>query len=437
MKVRLRNFFTKGLVEAGCDEAGRGCLAGPVYAAAVILPQNFRHPLLNDSKKLGVEERNELRLVIEKKALAWAVAWADHQEIDRINILNASFLAMHRAIDQLKMQPQQLLIDGNRFKPHRQQNGQHRDPPSDHANDEILKLAMIETKEALGNLDDIMSTPGLDGIYIGPADLSLAIGEKPSFDKPKDSATYKEITNILNHAKKNKIFAGIHNGTPEYAQEMLHLGFNLVTFGSDQRFMSAGAKSGVSKLKSIKAKAAEFDNVIELYNKLKTIRAEAGRKFNQLPEVICPDNVLKETAEAKPSSIQSLLKVKGFNQRMFNKFGEEILEAIKEFNSDREISKIPSELKRTFDLVQNRYKLEEISSALNLSDSIISMQIESILKFYPDLEISFLIDRKKIDKINEVLSTGLKDLKSIKEKLNGSVNYAEIRIVMAKQKLNY
>ena len=125
---------------------------------------------------------------------------------------------------------------------------------ADHANDEILKLAMIETKEALGNLDEIMSTPGLDGIYIGPADLSLAIGEKPSFDKPKDSPTYKEITNILNHAKKNKIFAGIHNGTPEYAQEMLHLGFNLVTFGSDQRFMSAGAKSGVSKLKSIKAK---------------------------------------------------------------------------------------------------------------------------------------------------------------------------------------
>lgn len=191
------------------------------------------------------------------------------------------------------------------------------------------------------------------------------------------------------------------------------------------------------KVKSIKAKAAAFDNVIELYNKLKTIRAEAGRKFNQLPEVICPDNVLKETAEAKPSSIQSLLKVKGFNQRMFNKFGEEILEAIKEFNSNREISKIPSELKRTFDLVQNRYKLVEISSALNLSDSIISMQIESMLKFYPDLEISFLIDRKKIDKINEVLSTGLKDLKSIKEKLNGSVNYAEIRIVMAKQKLNY
>jgi ATP-dependent DNA helicase RecQ len=191
------------------------------------------------------------------------------------------------------------------------------------------------------------------------------------------------------------------------------------------------------KVKSIKTKEAEFDNIIDLYNILKTVRAEAGRKFNQLPEVICPDNVLKEIAEAKPNSIQSLLKVKGFNQRMFNKFGEEILETINQFNSDRDISKIPSELKRTFDLVQNRYKLEEISSALNMSDSIISMQIESMLKFYPDMEISYLIDHKKIDKINEVLSTGLRDLKSIKEKLNGNVNYAEIRIVMAKQKLNY
>lgn len=116
MKKRLRNFFTKGIIEAGCDEAGRGCLAGPVYAAAVILPLNFYHPLLNDSKKLKAEERNTLRKVIEKKALSWAVASASHLEIDRINILNASFLAMHRAVKQLKLQPGQLLIDGNRFK---------------------------------------------------------------------------------------------------------------------------------------------------------------------------------------------------------------------------------------------------------------------------------------------------------------------------------
>ena len=122
----------------------------------------------------------------------------------------------------------------------------------DHANDEILKIAMIETKEALDKLDEIMSTTGIDGIYIGPADLSLAIGEKPAFDNPEGSPTYEQIVNILNHAKKNKIFSGIHNATPEYAQKMIDLGFNLVTIGSDQRYMSAGGKSAVSKLKSVK-----------------------------------------------------------------------------------------------------------------------------------------------------------------------------------------
>ena len=124
----------------------------------------------------------------------------------------------------------------------------------DYANDEILKIAMIETKEALDKLDEIMTTPGLDGIYIGPADLSLAIGEKPSFDNPEDTPTYKQIINILNHAKKNKVFAGLHNASPEYAKKMIDLGFSLVTVGSDQRFMSGGAKSAVSKLKSVNSR---------------------------------------------------------------------------------------------------------------------------------------------------------------------------------------
>ena len=124
----------------------------------------------------------------------------------------------------------------------------------DHANDEILKLAMIETSEALQKLDEIMSTPGLDGIYIGPADLSLAIGQKPAFDNPEGTPTYDEISNILKHAKKNNLLAGIHNATPEYAQKMINLGFQLVTIGSDQRYMSAGAKSAVSKLKTIDSK---------------------------------------------------------------------------------------------------------------------------------------------------------------------------------------
>jgi len=129
---------------------------------------------------------------------------------------------------------------------------------ADHANDEILKLAMIETKESLDKLDEIMSTDGVDGIYIGPADLSLAIGEKPGFDRPENTKAYSEILRILEHAKKNNIFAGIHNGTPEYAQKMIDKGFNFVTIGADQRAMSAGAKAVVEKMKgSISKKESE------------------------------------------------------------------------------------------------------------------------------------------------------------------------------------
>lgn len=108
----------ENLVEAGCDEAGRGCLAGPVFAAAVILPRHFSHPFLNDSKQLTVNQRNELRIVIENQAIAWAVGIVTALEIDQINILNASFLAMHRAIEQLTARPDHLLIDGNRFTPY-------------------------------------------------------------------------------------------------------------------------------------------------------------------------------------------------------------------------------------------------------------------------------------------------------------------------------
>jgi ribonuclease HII len=112
----LAKYFDKILIEAGCDEAGRGCLAGPVFAAAVILPKDFKNKILNDSKQLSDEKRKMLRPIIEKKAIAWAVAQLDNNRIDEVNILNASFLAMHLALDQLKVTPQSLLIDGNRFK---------------------------------------------------------------------------------------------------------------------------------------------------------------------------------------------------------------------------------------------------------------------------------------------------------------------------------
>lgn len=112
----LLPYMHENLVEAGCDEAGRGCLAGAVYAAAVILPHDFRNELLNDSKQLTEKQRYALREVVEREALAWAVGVVTPEEIDHINILNASFLAMHRAVDQLKLRPEHLLIDGNRFK---------------------------------------------------------------------------------------------------------------------------------------------------------------------------------------------------------------------------------------------------------------------------------------------------------------------------------
>lgn len=112
----LLPYLHKELIEAGCDEAGRGCLAGSVFAAAVILPKDFRNELLNDSKKLTEKQRYLLRDVIQQEALAWAVGVVTPEEIDKINILNASFLAMHRAVDQLTLRPEHLLIDGNRFK---------------------------------------------------------------------------------------------------------------------------------------------------------------------------------------------------------------------------------------------------------------------------------------------------------------------------------
>ncbi len=115
----LKPFYQDKLIEAGCDEAGRGCLAGPVFAAAVILPKGFAHPLLNDSKQVTENNRNELRLIIESQAVAYAVAAIDNDEIDKINILKASFKAMHLAVDQLNKKPKLLLIDGNRFIPYK------------------------------------------------------------------------------------------------------------------------------------------------------------------------------------------------------------------------------------------------------------------------------------------------------------------------------
>ena len=114
----LKNQYQTALLEAGCDEAGRGCLCGPVFAAAVILPKDFRNEMLNDSKKLTERQRLQLRTVIEREAVAWAVAEVSNEEIDRINILRASIEAMHRALDRLTVRPTSILVDGNRFAPY-------------------------------------------------------------------------------------------------------------------------------------------------------------------------------------------------------------------------------------------------------------------------------------------------------------------------------
>ena len=114
----LKNNYYIGKVEAGCDEAGRGCMAGSVYAAAVILPDDYQNDLLNDSKQLTEKRRYQLREIIERDAVAWAVGIVTPEEIDKINILNASILAMHRALDQLKVRPEAIIVDGNRFKPY-------------------------------------------------------------------------------------------------------------------------------------------------------------------------------------------------------------------------------------------------------------------------------------------------------------------------------
>lgn len=124
----LKAYYKEGLIEAGCDEAGRGCLAGPVFAAAVILPSDFRNEMLNDSKQLTEKKRYQLREVIEREALAWAVGIVDNKEIDKINILNASILAMHRALDQLTVRPEYIIVDGNRWKPYQELTANDNEP---------------------------------------------------------------------------------------------------------------------------------------------------------------------------------------------------------------------------------------------------------------------------------------------------------------------
>jgi len=124
----LESHYYTGKIEAGCDEAGRGCLAGSVYAAAVIFAEDYKNEALNDSKQLTDKRRKELRAIIERDAIAWAVGVVTPEEIDKMNILNASILAMHRALDQLQVRPEAIIVDGNRFKPYKESTTHHHEP---------------------------------------------------------------------------------------------------------------------------------------------------------------------------------------------------------------------------------------------------------------------------------------------------------------------
>lgn len=193
------------------------------------------------------------------------------------------------------------------------------------------------------------------------------------------------------------------------------------------------------KLKSIivKEEKEKFDERMILFNKLKEIRHLAASKFFQPEQLICSDEILLQITNSLPKTYSELLSINGFSQRMYNKIGEEFLKAVKGF-ADNLAGKIhlPKELEKTFDLVNKNYSLKEISEILKISESIISIQIETILQFYPNLKISSLIPQSHLDMIKKAINDGYKSLKSIKEFLGERIPYAEIRIVKAKLKAN-
>ena len=193
------------------------------------------------------------------------------------------------------------------------------------------------------------------------------------------------------------------------------------------------------KLKSIivKEEKEKFDERMILFNKLKEIRHLAASKFFQPEQLICSDEILLQITNLLPKTYSELLSINGFSQRMYNKIGEEFLKAVKGF-ADNLASKIhlPKELEKTFDLVNKNYSLKEISEILKISESIISIQIETILQFYPNLKISSLIPQSHLDMIKKAINDGYTNLKSIKEFLGERITYAEIRIVKAKLKAN-
>jgi len=183
-----------------------------------------------------------------------------------------------------------------------------------------------------------------------------------------------------------------------------------------------------------------YEDILELYNKLRDARKEAAEKFQQSIYLICPDETLREIAEKKPTTETKLLIIQGFNQRMFNKIGYDFLEIIKEHlrqkeNSQKE-NKLPANIYETYNLVLKGYKLEEICSLRKLSEAVISMQMETILEFYPDTGIGYLFSDNELNLINSEIAKGFSELKDLKENLPKSISFGKIRIAAAKRKFS-
>ncbi|RJP62508.1 MAG: RecQ family ATP-dependent DNA helicase [Ignavibacteriales bacterium] len=186
---------------------------------------------------------------------------------------------------------------------------------------------------------------------------------------------------------------------------------------------------------------SDYEPYLKLFNALRAIRKEVSEKFGQPINIVCPDEVLKEIAVKRPTTASELLSIKGFNQRMYNKMGEEILAVIKHRNIEDSESnllnenKVPDNIKQIFDLVKKRYSLKDISSLTKLPEAVVSMQVESLISLFPDLIIDSLVDHKKSLKIKDAIQSGITNLKELKSSLGSSISYAEIRIILAKELL--
>jgi len=217
----------------------------------------------------------------------------------------------------------------------------------------------------------------------------------------------------------------------------------LLTKSGDKNKFLELTNEGLKKAGSIKPpdeEKNEYDKGLELYHTLRQIRKRASEKFLQTPYLLCPDTILKQVAKKQPNTKSALVEIEGFNNRMFNKLGNDFLEAITRYSEKEESTQhktnIPQNIKETFNLLSKKYTLKEITKLRKLSEPVISMQIESILEYYPDIEIDFLFAPESYDRINKEIKKGYSSLKELKERLPSNISYAQIRIIAAKYKFS-